>query len=666
MVGRHKSSTDTNFISIQGVQDVENAAGGNRDPGDGTAVSVCSHSGLTGAAVIVGQGMMWGNYFLTEAEVDMYHAGKSVPAAANLSFWDKFTAEPGADLIFGDAGTESGTIALFSDGVDSNFSGSGTILPHRELAGRNLRLFRMAPEIYKLVVPLEYLSLELGDAIGLAHDSPPRASSILDSLEDHFMLDNWRRMYCVVLGRSIQPKDNTVALTVMNMESAICLMSGSALTKIRVNSEQDGTTRLNLGASETIARNSVHFIVETSEETGVIRLASVARFSEKTNHRGTIHEDAITNDVTNSAFLVGSFTDWTESLGTGGAVNVNTTERLFVDDKIQGNAIQVCEIVKSSDALDDISQSWTHGGGDSRVAFWHEEDPGNAASTPVDWSYQRSGASPNWWRESDSSWQTARIHNATTHNSSQFEREISNVISSITSGTVTLHIGIAAASGTATDKFYLGQVQHTEDALIYTDIVTLDGASETSADDDVDESLDNGGLDSRQVFHPDRGTLRLRLRAEQNGADMPNSTDHALFYWEVDSTNYDIVQLSKTSGGATRIEFERVISGSVDATAFASITLTRGTEYEIAVRWTSPSDGELGLSARTMSVFVDGTKGTDDQATGVHSTSDQTTAMWRGGSPVGGVLHSMNWIQDWELVQRVLPDEEILGRRLAA
>ncbi len=76
-------------------------------------------------------------------------------------------------------------MTLFTDAVDSMFSGSGTILPHREVAGRNLRLFRIAPEIYKLVVPLEYLSLELGDAIGLAHDSPPRASSILDSIESH-------------------------------------------------------------------------------------------------------------------------------------------------------------------------------------------------------------------------------------------------------------------------------------------------------------------------------------------------------------------------------------------------------------------------------------------------------------------------------------------------
>ena len=600
----------------------------------------------------VGQVMVWPNYFLTDVERDLYHNGVVVPAPANLGFWDPCTAEPGQDRIFLDSGTEENTVTLTSDNVDTNFAGSGVILPHREVVGRNLRIFRMAPEVWKAVVPGEFLSLELGDEVGLAHPDIPRASSILADLDEHYMLGSWRQMYCAVLEREAIEASHEVALTLLNMEPSITYFYNSLRTTTTVNDEGEGTAVWNLGATQAIDRASAHYIADTSELADATQLAAISLFSPKTNHRGTIYEDGYTNIIGNSAALEDgagppAVAGWAENLGTGGAsakVGASTVIPLFRDPTLFGFSVTTPQLTKSSDADDwyELVVS-TDTSGIGRLCYWTRDTPAGAGPN-TRYFIQRTSDSQYW--TGTNVWSATKTwHEASERSSTQWVRSIGNVITGGIPSSGTLNIGIGQQHGepsvTTGDLYYFGHVQFVQQETVRTDIVTLDGATATAIQDEEIWSLDNGGLDSRQIVHPDHGTIRMRIRLETNLAEMPTTqVSYVLAYSEFDSDDWLLLDLLMTSS-VFQLRGRRNIGGVGQVARMNPFPISvRGAEAEIAMRWTS-SAGELGL-VRTLSVFVDGVKGeTEATASTDHPSGDQTTELWIGARAAG--MRSLAW-----------------------
>lgn len=656
-------------IQIDGLDESETDDAVSADPGNSEEITICSHPDQTGAAVIVGQCMVWPNYYLTDAERSQYHAGLVVPAAANLSFWEPCIAEPGADLIFGDTGTENGTITLFSDAVgDSMFTGQGFLLPHRQLAGYNIRILSCSPELYKFHVPAEYAALSLGADIRIADGNLPAGTTLLGTLNEHFMLDDWRGLDAVILEANIEPNGELSMLVYSRMPSMSLFWQTQTLdTGHFVNSSEEGTASLVPWASMTNSRNSQHFIVDSSEESSRVKLGSVPRFSSKTNHFGTLYEDAAKNLVQNSAFLDNgagppTFLDMTEDLGTGAtitAVSSTTIPMLFIDPTIQGKAVRAAAFTKGSagNCLASWSLAIDTSGDAARILFWHR----GAAGT---YSLQRSDNSRYW---DGDSWEVGITHLTLAAESDEWLREDTGVIDDTfpTTGTLTLSIGMDSATGAENSVIYFAQMMAYQHWAIMSDIVTQGGITVTSEVDDEVWDLDNSGGHSAQTFNPNRGTVRARLRFTTDTADIPNSTNALICRFGIDATNIDQFYLQRDSGGQYRIIGQRVIAGSIDASAILNLTdHTIGTEIEVAFRWTDAGGDELGLAARTLSVFVDGVKGTDDQASAIHSTSDQTTFIrW------GAIAHTDNlkiaYIKNVELVQWVIPDEGIQARRVA-
>ena len=675
VVGRHRSALPAlNEINIQGVEVVESSNAANRDPGDGDNVTICSHPNTSGAAVIVGQAMIWPNYRLTDEEVDQYHAGLVLPAGAKLGFWDKCTVEPGVDLVAGGSSAEAGTITLFADGVDNLFSGQGLLLPHRQLAGHNIRVLSCAPELYKLLVPQEYAALALGSEILAADANLPAASSLLASLEEHFMLDDFRAMNAVILQANIESNGDLSLLVLSRMPSMSYFFATAALDRgVFVNTKEEGTASLIPWATMTNNRNSQHYIVDSTEESDRARLASVGRFSTRINHRGTRFEPAVKQLVENSAFLANgagppTFLDTTEVLGTGGAINAvteSTIPMLFTDETIEGLSIQAAEIVKGSagDVYLEFTLAIDTSGDDARINIWHRGAAGNFA-------IQRT--SDSFWHSTGSTWGAGITWKSLPADADEWQQEIQAIIEAVpTSGTLKLRMGIEAGTGSSGDKLYLGQTMAYQHWAVLSDIVTTGGATLTSEIDDEVWDLDNGGTHSAQTFNPNRGGVRVRLRFITGSADIPNSTIMTLAVFGVATNAYDHFFLEKTSGAVFRLGFERVIAGVQDALAVKTLTArVADDELEVACRWTDTRGVELGLAARTLSVFEDGTKGTDDAATGIHSTSDQTTFI-RWGNPFSAMVGTITpaticYIKNLELVQWVIPDEGIKARRIAA
>lgn len=622
----------------------------------------------------LGHVMIYPNYVYTDAEVQQYHAGVIVPAPANLGFWSPMITEAGSgedDLIHGYTGAEIGTITVIGDSVDSMFAGQGLLLPHRQLAGYSIRVLSLAPETYKLSVPQEYAALALGSEALIADGNLPAASSLLASLSEHFMLDDWRAMNAVILEGDIQP-DGSLPLVVYNRMPSMCLFYQTlALDKGQlVNNEEEGTASLVPWAAQTNSRNSTHFIEDATEETSRPRLASVGRFSAKTNHRGTLYEVGVKNLVQNSAFLDDgagppTFLDTTEVLGTGGTIVEETganVPMLFTDKTIEGKPVRAAKLTKGSSGT--VSLEWSlaidGSGDDSRVAFWHRGEGGGAW-----WLIRTSDG--NYW-QTGSTWTAGAQLHTILGSDDEWVREISAVIGGVPSTGTLRHI-VGNSTGLENDRLFLAQSMFYQHWAILSDIVTQGGATETSEADDEVWNLDNGGAHDAQTFNPNRGTVRARIRFETDTDDIPNSYFGLIAEFGVDSSNYDQCFIGRSAGGDLQIWIQRYIASSLDGNSLKSIAdYSRGDEVELAFRWTDATGEELGLPARTLSAFEDGTKGTDAQSAGIHSTADQTTFLKWGNNPILASRSPATffYIKNVELVQWAIPDEGILARRVAA
>lgn len=95
------------------------------------------------------------------------------------------------------------------------------------------------------------------------------------------------------------------------------------------------------------------------------------------------------------------------------------------------------------------------------------------------------------------------------------------------------------------------------------------------------------------------------------------------------------------------------------------LTPTADQEYVFAFRWTSAL-GELGLEPRTLSTFIDGVKGTDDQISeDILPASTGTLNIGTVEAGFGGYMlipEPAIAISQIESIQRPLTDDEIAAR----
>jgi hypothetical protein len=169
----------------------------------------------------------------------------------------------------------------------------------------------------------------------------------------------------------------------------------------------------------------------------------------------------------------------------------------------------------------------------------------------------------------------------------------------------------------------------------------------------------------RQVAIPDRGELRFKLIGRQEADWMEDGDQFILFYiqYGTGTADRDVVMYEKQSAENARLSVRRYTASVQRARAYKEFDMVIGTTYECRWRWTS-ANGELDLSARTSSIFVDNVKGTDDTSSAIPSNIDPHTELWVGCQPTAlGGLRAMNFISDWEILTRVHPDEQSLAYR---
>jgi hypothetical protein len=137
-----------------------------------------------------------------------------------------------------------------------------------------------------------------------------------------------------------------------------------------------------------------------------------------------------------------------------------------------------------------------------------------------------------------------------------------------------------------------------------------------------------------------------------SSADLASTEDQYIYWMETNGgADHDALYYDASAGAWV---FERKVGAST-YTASKTASVTRGTTYAIASRWTGV-EAELGLTAYTVSVFVDGVKGTD--ATSAAPTFTSPEVLYRG-SDSSFAKHINAAVREVRILPYAPTDEEI-------
>lgn len=545
------------------------------------------------------------------------------------------------------------------------------ILPYDVQTGSfRVVFFSSEVALYQVKVHHKFLANEnVIDLMNIADSSFPVAPSILEDLTEHGLLDKWRRKVVIPVGQRYLPSEHAVEFTLLDYEPIMATYFSTLVSPFgNPGDALDGVARFGPGAVWTVDRASEAFV---ERESTIVQNADnsegaylrVPDGREKINHNGLLAEDAATNLVLNSAFALGTFTNWTNVLN-GGSFSANTQKTAF-PDAVTLQSFDVSRANDSNDSYTEQSIAVLLADAFRRVSFIHsEDDTTSIASIAIQRDFDS-----RWWNDGTATWQVSKVFlNAANSFDSvnSLEKELRVFTKPIPvdqNENWLIQVGMEGASlpaGGGDVRIY--HVQSTVGKLRYSPIPT-EGVAVTTSADSISGSLFS--IPVRQMHYAGRGTISFEMLAEQDGGDLEDGDEHVLVHVEYGSTpgdDYDTVLYQKLAGQNVRFSFERFISGVLDVRATKDVVIVRGTVYRIRAMATSDSDGELGLAARTMRITIDEVAGTDATASATHSTLELITDIWIGSAPSAvGYLTAMNVIRRLRLQPRVVPlDEKIL------
>ncbi|HKQ02630.1 MAG TPA: hypothetical protein VJ735_20095 [Actinomycetes bacterium] len=372
---------------------------------------------------------------------------------------------------------------------------------------------------------------------------------------------------------------------------------------------------------------------------GGTQLIEVGADVELVELPGNLIEEERTNDLLYSGFSAGAFTGWTVT----GNVVADTGDLLFVPEV----STQSAKFARAGSANCRLAQAPAAYAGSEvlTLATWHKDDSGAALS----WSLQRSTDS-FYWNDSTAAWQVGFVANAYTVRSTPYRDVSKPIVLSAAAQTLTLTYYAEAAADQVNHAYHaqLGQGRYATSVIFTTSAVATRAASILRMENDSD----NG-----RCWITNQGTAGVTFTPEAS-TDASIAEDQVLYNTSDtgDGVDYDRVYYRHSTG---LMCFERK-NGDDTFTATKAFTLVRGTPVHVVARATGAA-GELGLAPNTLSIFVNGVKGTDVVANstarngpwldlGCAEQPADTIAQFAGGH-----------LADMNVIPQVLPDEIIAG-----
>lgn len=502
----------------------------------------------------------------------------------------------------------------------------------RAVASQVLRLRSRAPSRITWRVPTAIAAdVAPGDDVAYTHPALAGARS---------GIARYQRGFGRVMRKSLKPGDAQATLVIRDNRPYICTYWDIGISKKSAGALADGIARLDVGNTRTFTRASPAWV----RDPGDGRLVLATYDTEKHDRNGDLFEGSSSNEQIEGGFKNGAtdvFTGWTKT-GTGSNGSNITEDRtnLLWDSSVvprvvkflAGTPIHAADMYLQGTATAASASI-------SRVSFGHLDTSGQALSYAI----QRASDS-KWWRDSDQTWQASLTWNAMTVSSSEWHIHVTKQLDPGSSTTLTVRVGIPT-TGTAGQVNYLGLVQIERQKFPSSAILT-ETAGVTRAVDRLLVSNNSSG----RCWHNTRGTGKATVKPEWDAADV-TAQNKTVVYVGHDANNYEWVYFD---GANARWVFERRVAGTIYR-AVKGASPVRGTAYALGWRWTS-SEGELGLTNFTASIFVDGVKGTDVATTA--APTEVATVNMEVGSKAAAEHFDGN-IYYFELIQLPFTDAEM-------
>lgn len=502
----------------------------------------------------------------------------------------------------------------------------------REIGSRLLRLFRRPVQTVRLEGPLPWADMELMSDAALIHAQYPGPDEGAGA-----GYKDWQRAPVRLYSTALDLDTLQVTVEAFDLRHYLCSFWDTAIATVPAGATSPGAARLDPGVTRSFLRASKAWVQNAAVAAqGSTQIIEIGTDVEKNEPLGLLVEEARTNDLLRSAFGAGVSTGWTV---TGNVVD-DTTDLLFHEDV----SAQSAHFARAGSANCRLSQTADYNGGEVlTLSAWHKDEDAQALT----WTLQRSTDS-NYWNDTTETWGGAATQNAFPVRSSPLMDQSNPIVLSGAAQTLTLTF---YAEGAANQDNHLYHAQLEQGRYATSAIVTEISAVIREADRLQIENLGENG----RCWPTSCGTAGITYIPQA-------STDVGL----LDAVLLDVTKFEAEAG----FTWDRVLyrhstgefvfnrqteGGSFEATL--SATITRGTAVRIVARWTSEEE-EHGLAANTISIFVDGVKGTDDIADDAATPGDWLRIGWKQDF-AGPVDFAAGNLQHCTVSPFVLADEEI-------
>lgn len=483
----------------------------------------------------------------------------------------------------------------------------------RDVASRRMVFFQRPRLAAEVTVPLLFLDRDVGDAIGVTHPHIPNATG------DGAGLEPWRRRIMTLHSMDEDLDNFSLSLGLRDRQAQIHNYLESGIAIRTVDSRREGVMISAGGAVRVHTRESKAY-VELPGRTNTTSQAVV----EVPGGIEAATEDGVYTDPAGECILPRtSFISGTTGLtltGTGGGntIAADTAAPLLFETGVTPNSLK---ITKGAAAA--LYAQWPASvtiSASQKLCFSIDYADQLASGTALRWALQRSTDS-QWWNDSGQTWGAGITWNILPLRSLadpvvRIGRTRSNVIAwPASSGTATLRVGYdGATSGYGAFVYHVqleasgwqtGRMVQDATAAVGDRAAVGLGFFETTG----------------QVFNEPRGTLGFVLKTPFSVADLEVGSatvpgGWVLVLWAEQYLNPSTAHYwrggfdASLGAGNSRWHFS-VKNASTEVIAFNTSTLpVRDGTYAVVWRWTSAADGELGLPANTIDVFVNGVKGT--------------------------------------------------------
>jgi hypothetical protein len=524
--------------------------------------------------------------------------------------------------------------------VDVSEGAAAQLDAARIIGSRRIRYARRTLPVLEIEAPLLFADLEIGDAVMLSHIALPMAAAYPG-------WERWKRALCRVIGSDIG--DGSVRLSLVDVRDyAVRLWDTAQSDEAPTAGFGSGVCRLTPGGTRTFSRGSSKYVNSPADESllshPIIPVIQCGSEVEAILFDGTLLEAEGTNHITRSSFVSGTTGLTLAGTGVNGsAIAADTTDLLF-DSTITANSLKFTAGNPHTTELSARFPDTASIPANSQVVVSvdHKDDSG----ATLYWRLQR--LVDNWyWNAGGSAWQSGTVDNAfTVRTSLSGAHRDYGGISTVGAGATALRLYLLQQSGgtaSRVNRAYHVQIEIAASVAFPSSRIVCNGTEVTRSADLLKYTNDSG----KRTWDSAQGTAFARFIPYA-----PYATTAIIYlaYW--DSNNWH-----RLARNGSNWEFRVKVSGTEYTATKGISAYAWGATYDIACRWCG-SEGELGLAPYTISVFVDGVKGTDAVASGaatmtspayLYCASEETETSGMPGAMIAQRLVSPFVLSDAEI-----------------